>query len=106
MKLLFLFLLLFSIPCLGQSCLDPIKIPQDKLLHTGGCYVISATTASIVYNITEDRKKAFIYGLSSAIIVGGVKEIYDINYGDSNWGDMGANVVGGTLGAFTITIRF
>jgi len=106
MKLLLLFLLLFSTPCLGQSCLDPIKIPQDKLLHTGGCYIISATTASIVYNITENRKKAFIYGLSSAIIVGGVKEIYDIKCGDSNWGDMGANVVGGTLGAFTITIRF
>ena len=106
MKLLFLFLLLFSIPCLGQSCLDPIKIPQDKLLHTGGCYVISATTASIVYNITEDRKKAFIYGLSSAIIVGGLKEIYDIKCGESNWGDMGANVVGGMLGAFTVTVRF
>lgn len=105
MKLLFLFLL-FSTLCLGQSCLDPIKIPQDKLLHMGGCYVISSTTASIVYNITEDRKKAFIYGLSSAIIIGGVKEIYDINHGDSNWADMGANVVGGTLGAFTITIRF
>jgi len=106
MKLLLLFLLLFSTPCLGQSFLDPITIPQDKLLHTGGCYVISATTASIVYNMTENRKKAFIYGLSSAIIVGGVKEIYDIKCGDSNWGDMGANVVGGTLGAFTITIRF
>ena len=106
MKLLFLFLLLFSTPCLGQSCLDPIKIPQDKLLHIGGCYVISTTTASIVYNITEDRKKAFIYGLSSAIIIGGVKEIYDIKCGDSNWGDMGANVVGGTLGAFTVTVRF
>jgi len=125
MKLLLLFLLLFSTPCLGQddvpyyggtpenfrfglSQMDKFvdSIGQDKLLHAGGCYVISATTASIVYNITEDRKKAFIYGLSSAIIVGGLKEIYDINCGDSNWGDMGANVIGGTLGAFTITIRF
>ena len=106
MKLLFLFLLLFSTPCLGQSCLDPIKIPQDKLLHAGGCYVISATTASLVYNITEDRKKAFIYGVLSSVIVGGIKEIHDIKHGDSNWGDMGANVVGGTLGAFTVTVRF
>ena len=106
MKLLFLFLLLFSIPCLGQSCLDPIKIPQDKLLHMGGCYVISSTTSSIVYNITEDRKKAFVYGVLSSVVIGGIKELYDINHGDSNWGDMGANVVGGTLGAFTITVRF
>ena len=106
MKLLLLFLLLFSTPCLGQSCLDPIKIPQDKLLHMGGCYVISSTTSSIVYNITEDRKKAFVYGVLSSVVIGGIKELYDINHGDSNWGDMGANVVGGTLGAFTITIRF
>ena len=126
MKLLLLFLLLFSTPCLGQDSNVPYyggtpenfrfglsqmdkfveSIGQDKLLHAGGCYVISATTSSIVYNITEDRKKAFIYGLSSAIIIGGVKEIYDIKCGDSNWGDMGANVIGGTLGAFTVTIRF
>ena len=126
MKLLLLFLLLFSTPCVGQDNDVPYhgsnsenlrfglgqmdkfveSIGQDKLLHAGGCYVISATTASLVYNITEDRKKAFIYGLSSAIIVGGLKEIYDIKCGDSNWGDMGANVIGGTLGAFTVTIRF
>tara|TARA_Y100000389_G_scaffold194187_1_gene223861 strand:+ start:475 stop:780 length:306 start_codon:yes stop_codon:yes gene_type:complete len=101
MRLLIIILLFINTTCVSQSL-----IPQDKLLHAGGCYVISSTTSSIVYNITENRKKAFIYGLSSAIIVGGVKEIYDIKCGDSNWGDMGANVVGGTLGAFTITIRF
>jgi len=100
MKLL-LFLLLYSIPCLGQ-----LRIPQDKLLHMGGCHVISATTASLTYNITKDRKKAFIYGLSSAVIVGSLKELYDINHGDASWGDMGANVIGGTLGAFTVTVRF
>ena len=106
MKLLLLFILLFSTPCLGQSCFNQIQIPQDKLLHTGGCYVISATTASLVYNMTENRKKAFIYGVLQSVIIGGIKEIHDINHGDSNWADMGANVIGGTLGAFTVTIRF
>ena len=101
MKRILVFLLFINYLCTGQSI-----IPQDKLLHAGGCYVISSTTSSIVYNITENRKKAFIYGLSSAIIVGGVKEIYDIKCGDSNWGDMGANVVGGTLGSFSIVVRF
>ena len=101
MRLLIIILLFINTTCVSQSI-----IPQDKLLHAGGCYVISSTTSSIVYNITENRKKAFIYGLSSAIIVGGLKEIYDIKCGDSNWGDMGANVVGGTLGAFTIVVRF
>ena len=125
MKLLLLFILLFSTPCLGQndvpyyggtpenfrfglSQMDKFveSIGQDKLLHAGGCYVISATTASIVYNITENRKKAFIYGVLSAVVIGGIKEIHDINHGDSSWGDMGANVVGGTLGSFSIVVRF
>ena len=127
MKLLLLFVFLFySTPCVGQdndipyhggnsenlrfglTQLDQLteSVGQDKLLHMGGCYVISATTASIVYNITEDRKKAFIYGTLASVIIGGIKEIYDINHGDSNWADMRANVVGGTLGAFTVTVRF
>jgi len=126
MKLLLLFILLFSTPCLGQdndvpyyggtpenfrfglSQMDKFveSIGQDKLLHAGGCYVISATTASIVYNITENRKKAFIYGVLSSVIIGGIKELHDINHGDSNWADMGANVIGGTLGAFTVTVQF
>ena len=127
MKLLLLFIFLFySTPCVGQdndipyhggnsenlrfglSQLDQFveSVGQDKLLHMGGCYVISATTASLVYNITEDRKKAFIYGISSAVIIGGIKELYDINHGDSNWADMGANVIGATLGALVVTVRF
>ena len=125
MKLLLLFLLLFSTPCLGQDDvpyyggnsenfrfglgqMDKFveSIEQDKLLHAGGCYVISATTASLVYNITENRKKAFVYGVLSSVVVGGIKELYDINHGDSNWADMGANVIGGTLGALVVTVRF
>ena len=127
MKLLLLFIFLFySTPCVGQNNDVPYhggnsrnfqfglgqmdkfveSIGQDKLLHMGGCYVISSTTASIVYNITENRKKAFIYGVASAVIIGGIKELHDINHGDSNWADMGANVIGGTLGALVVTVRF
>ena len=124
--LLLLFLLLYSTPCLGQNNDVPYhgstpqnlrfgmgqldqfteSIGQDKLLHMGGCYVVSSTTASIVYNITEIRKKAFVYGRLSSVIIGGIKEIHDINHGDSNWHDMGANVIGATLGALVVTIRF
>ena len=100
MKLLLFFIfVLYSTPCLGQ-------IPQDKLLHMGGCYAISATTSSIMYNITENRKKSLIYGISTAVVIGSIKEIYDIKCGNSDWGDVGANVVGATLGAITVTIRF
>ena len=127
MKLLLLFVFLFySTPCVGQANDIPYHggnsenlrfglnqldqftetVGQDKLLHMGGCYVISATTASLVYNITENRKKAFVYGVLSSVIIGGIKELHDINHGDSNWADMRANVVGGMLGAFTVTVRF
>tara|TARA_Y100000385_G_scaffold156033_1_gene161829 strand:- start:365 stop:670 length:306 start_codon:yes stop_codon:yes gene_type:complete len=101
MRLLIIILLFINTTCVSQSL-----IPQDKLLHAGGCYVISSTTSSIVYNITENRKKAFIYGVLSSVVIGGIKELYDIKHGDSNWGDMGANVVGGTLGSFSIVVRF
>jgi uncharacterized protein YfiM (DUF2279 family) len=101
MKRILVFLLFINYLCTGQSI-----IPQDKLLHAGGCYVISSTTSSIVYNITENRKKAFIYGVLSSVVIGGIKEVYDIKHGDSSWGDMGANVVGGTLGSFSIVVRF
>jgi VanZ family protein len=124
--LLLLFLLLYSTPCLGQNNDVPYHgstpqnlrfgmgqldqftetVGQDKLLHMGGCYVISSTTASIVYNITENRKKAFVYGVLSSVIIGGIKELHDINHGDSNWADMGANVIGATLGALVVTVRF
>ena len=73
MKLLLFFIfVLYSTPCLGQ-------IPQDKLLHAGGCYAISATTSSIMYNITENKKKSLIYGISSAVIIGGINGC-DLSY--------------------------
>ncbi len=100
--LLFILLLAFSYPCIGQSRI----IPQDKLLHMGGCYVIGATTSSLVYNITEDRKKAFVYGFLTSIVIGGAKEIYDIKHGDPDWGDYACDAVGGALGSFTVVIRF
>ena len=67
MRLLIIILLFINTTCVSQSI-----IPQDKLLHAGGCYVISSTTSSIVYNITENRKKAFIYGVLSSVVIGGI----------------------------------
>ena len=78
MRLLIIILLFINTTCVSQSI-----IPQDKLLHAGGCYVISSTTSSIVYNITENRKKAFIYGVLSSVVIGGIKELYDIKHGGS-----------------------
>ena len=101
MRLLIIVFLLLS-----QTCAAQFAIPQDKLLHLSAGYVIGATTTSIVYNITEDRRKAFIYGVAASVIIGGLKEVYDIKHGDPDLEDWGYDVAGGVLGSITIVIKF
>ena len=79
-------------------------VAQDKQLHAAGSYVISSTVAAIVYNKTNNKKRALLSGLGVSLLVGAGKEIYDINNGDSNWDDMLANTIGATLGLITIKI--
>tara|TARA_R110001599_G_scaffold1706_4_gene8427 strand:- start:7655 stop:7963 length:309 start_codon:yes stop_codon:yes gene_type:complete len=100
-RLLFIISFLFISKVQSQSLKQ-----QDKMLHLGATYVISSITSSIVYNSTHDRKKAFFYGLGASIAIGGFKEIYDIKHGDSNWDDMAANLVGGSMGSFIVILKF
>jgi len=79
-------------------------IQQDKLLHMGGSYVISSGVAAVVYDRTNDKKKALASGLITAMVVGLGKEIYDRKHGDPDINDMIANSVGASLGVITIRI--
>ena len=79
-------------------------VQQDKLLHSGGCYVISSSVASIVYNKTDNKKKALICGLTTSLIVGVTKEAWDIKHGDSDIKDIAADFFGASLGVITIRI--
>tara|TARA_R100001594_G_scaffold145035_1_gene194758 strand:+ start:209 stop:511 length:303 start_codon:yes stop_codon:yes gene_type:complete len=79
-------------------------IPQDKLLHMGGSYVISSGVSAVIYNKTNNEKKALVYGLTTAIAAGLAKEIYDRKHGNPDIKDMVANSVGATLGIITIRI--
>ena len=79
-------------------------IPNDKLLHMGGSYVISSSVASIVYNKTENKKKALVYGLTTSLIVGVAKEAWDIKHGDPDIKDIAADFFGASLGIITIRI--
>lgn len=101
MRLLIIVCLLFSQVCVSQS-----TISQDKLLHLSAGYVIGSTTTSIVYNITEDRRKSFIYGVAASVIIGSLKEVYDIKHGDPDLEDWGYDIVGGLLGSVTIVVKF
>ena len=81
-------------------------LPEDKLLHLGGSYIIGATTTSIVYYYTKDKKTATLIGLSAVLLAGVSKEIWDIKHGNPELNDLGADIVCGSLGIFTVKINF
>ena len=77
---------------------------EDKQLHLGATYVISSATTAFVYNKIQDKKKARWIGFGVGVTVGVVKEIYDIEHGNPEIGDLVADVIGSALGSFVITI--
>ena len=79
-------------------------LPQDKQLHIGATYMLSASTTALVYNNTGDKRKATICGLIIPMIAGIAKEVYDINHGHSDANDILANTIGSCLGVVTIRI--
>jgi uncharacterized protein YfiM (DUF2279 family) len=96
-KLIFILLISFN--------LSAQTIPQDKMLHFSGCYIVSATTTTIASHYLP-KKKAFWVGVSVGTAVGLAKEIWDIKHGNPEWGDLGADVIGSFAGSITITYRF
>ena len=79
-------------------------VQQDKLLHAGGCYVISSSVAALVYDKTNNKKKSLIYGFGVSVLAGLAKEVYDIKCGHADVKDIAADVVGASLGIITIRI--
>jgi VanZ family protein len=79
-------------------------VQQDKLLHAGGCYVMSSSVAALVYNKTNDKKKSLLYGFGVSVLAGVAKEVYDIRCGDPDVKDIAADIVGAGLGVITIRI--
>ncbi len=81
-----------------------IRLQEDKQLHLGATYVISSATTAFVYNKTKDKKRARWIGFGVGVTVGIAKEIYDIEHGNPETGDLIADVIGSALGSFVITI--
>ena len=96
-KLIFILLISFN--------LSAQQIPQDKMLHFSGCYIVSATTTSIASHYLSE-KQSFWIGVSVGTAVGLAKELWDIKHGNPEWGDLGADVIGAFAGSITITYRF
>ena len=96
-KLIFILLISFN--------LSAQQIPQDKMLHFSGCYIVSATTTTIASHYLP-KKKAFWVGVSVGTAIGLAKEIWDINNGTPEIKDLGADILGSIAGSITVTIRF
>ena len=77
---------------------------DDKQLHMSATYVISSFTTAYVFKKTQDKKKAMWIGFGVGMSVGIVKEIYDIEHGNCEAGDLLADFIGSSLGCLVITI--
>ena len=99
----YLIILLFLNISLSAKDLRLYKY-EDKQLHLGATYVISSATTAFVYNKIKDKKRARWIGFGVGVSVGIAKEIYDIEHGNPETGDLIADFIGSALGSFVITI--
>lgn len=92
--------LLFTGLCNAQS------ISADDKLHFGAGALISATTYTIVYTTTKDKKKAFWYSLGASAFAGLAKEVYDSSKENNRFdtGEWGATTLGGLTASATISL--
>lgn len=101
MKTLTIIALLFASSSYAQ-------IKTDKVAHFGVGYVVGATTGAITLinsNGKNEWWKSLAVGFGSGLVIGTGKELYDQHkYGGFDWQDLGATVLGSTLGSVTIKI--
>ena len=86
--------------CKAQS------ISGDDKLHFGAGALISATTYTIVYTTTKNKKKAFWYSLGTSALAGLAKEVYDSGKENNrfNSGELVATTLGGLTASATISL--
>ena len=77
---------------------------DDKQLHMGATYVISSFTTAYVFKKTQNKKKAMWIGFGVGMSVGIAKELWDIEHGNCQYGDLVADFIGSSLGCLVITI--
>jgi uncharacterized protein YfiM (DUF2279 family) len=89
--------LLICVSSMGQT------VPHDKVMHFSSCYIISATSTTILSYKYEKNKAAWI-GFGIGATIGISKEIYDMKWGHSDENDLYADILGAALGSITIRI--
>lgn len=86
-------------------------ISTDDKLHFGAGALVSATTYTVVYTTTKNKKKAFWYSLGASVLAGAAKELYDATRKDKDgyfysWdtGELIATSLGGLTASATISL--
>ena len=100
--LIILLILILSMDVNAQSL--NLYTYDDKQLHMGATYVISSFTTAYVFKKTQNKKKAMWIGFGMGMGVGIAKELWDIEHGNCECGDIVADLIGSTLGCLVITI--
>ncbi|WP_308991997.1 hypothetical protein QLS71_017080 [Mariniflexile litorale] len=99
MKIITTFLIVFF---MSSSMSHAQFISNDGEWHVLAGAVISATTYAIVYSITKNKKKAFWYSLSTSVLAGIAKEVYDSTKPFNNFDP--ADVAATSVGALTTSV--
>ncbi|TGV04653.1 hypothetical protein [Flavivirga rizhaonensis] len=76
-------------------------ISADDKLHLGAGALISATTYTLVYTTTKNKKKAFWYSLGTSALAGIAKEVYDGGIQNERF-DIG-EAIATTIGGLTVS---
>ena len=78
-------------------------ISADDKLHFGAGALISATTYTVIYATTKNKKKAFWYSLGASFLAGVTKELID----ESKYkGFDSMDLLATSLGGATVTFTF
>jgi len=101
-KLLLTFILSISIES------KSFFLQKDKQLHIASSFLMTTTFKNIYLNNGFSEKEATFYSIGSSMLVGLGKEIVDeIKYGGFSIKDLGADLIGTTLGeVVSIKIKF
>lgn len=100
------FIVLLLIFFIDTTTCNAQFISEDDIKQFGAGVIISATTYTLVYSITKNKKKAFWYSLGTATLAGFAKETLDSNKYNTklDTGEALATALGGLTATVTIDL--
>jgi uncharacterized protein YfiM (DUF2279 family) len=99
-------LLLVLMTATSLNALDVTE--DDKILHMSFSAFFGMAGNAYCYKELElSEAQSFWCGVGTALVIGGLKELYDKhNGGVADWEDMQANAIGGALGSGFLFLRY